>query len=655
MDFMKFFGFVLSLFLSGVLHGDNTEQTHRFVDGLLQRGMYESAILLCETEMQDAENSSEQTAAAVFYASEKVYVLSRLALTKPGPQRESVLRQIEQIEEQWKSKTDVDTANSFVDVFRFPYQLAIADLNLGELYRLEEAAGSFGMQEKKSEVFLDRSRLRLEKLLKIATNRIADRTVSASKVNELLAIQYQIEIQIARVWRILAFGFDRESPEQLDCLHRAQEIFSRLAALSGTDPILVQCRLENIACLRLLHEIDTAQKMFDQLLQRKAEFSESELVQLTAEGIRLFLAQGNIEQAILWSKVVPENPNNPQRPDFDLARLEAFLSQWKLASRSDETQSKPFLDQSLKFAEQMEQLHGPYWGRRAQILVAESTKNETTGDFGVYAQLAEDSFRREKFDDAIRYYDLATAAAERANNTAFAFRFALSVASIESRLAENDAEHDSAAWKRFRDAAKKWNEQEQASDAYLFGLRHVQRRVSRKEIPVGDLIDGLVDFTKIWPQSARKDEIARKAAELLEKESRFQEAYDICPEFEGRTKKLLDLQKLAAKGDRNEAIQQSRELWNANPQDTAIAEQYGDLLAMADEPDELQTALDFWREIEKNLNKNNSERADSENDLYWKAKETIIQLHLKLGNREQAQKLIDIIRLLHPEQARRFE
>ncbi|MCL2305787.1 MAG: hypothetical protein FWC43_10630 [Planctomycetaceae bacterium] len=594
--------------------------TLRFVDGLLQRGLYESALRFCETELQKTKGTVEQ---ADFFASEKVRVLTQFAISLPAAEREPILHKIEQWERQWKTQE-----NSF----QFPYQLALSDLKLGELYRLEEtaaAAQNSPVTEKRSIFFLNRARERLEELRKTAAGKIEDRTAL-------------LDFQTAMVRRSLALGFERTSGERIDALQRAIQGLTPLAVLNGTDPIIVQSRLEKAACHRLLHELDAAGETLDLLLQQKETLSESERVQAAAEGIRLFLAQGKIDQAIQWSAIEPPIPH----PDYDLARLETYLSQWKLVSRTDEMQGAPLLNRVLEFSKRMEQLHGPYWSRRAQMLVAECTKSETTRDFGVYLQLAEDAYHRERFDDAIRYYDLASVAAEQSNDAPSAFQFALAAASVEIRL-----EHDQAAQKRFRDAAKKWSDREQADAAYLFGLEMLQKSVAGKDAPVADLIDGLVEFTKTWPTSPQQGEIARKAAQLLEKEGRFQEAFEICPEFEGRIKTIGDIQTLTAQGYGDEARQKAAQLWKKNPQDAEIVQLYGDLLASSDPKD----ALEFWRDVEKRFENVGRPKTEAEDTLYWKAKESIIWLHFQLGNREQAKKLLDLVRLLHPEQSERFK
>ncbi len=632
------------------------DRTLRFIDGLLQRGLFVSAIRFCETESKKANDNPEQ---ALFYVSEKIRVLNRLALTRPKLQREPILRQIEELEKQWKPETDRLSATGSFEAFQFSYQLALSDLEVGEITRLEEKTGASN-EENRSGFYLERAKERLGNLFKTVSERIADPSIPRSKIDALVAIRLQIEFQTAKIWRTLGSGFERETPEQLDCLQNALRGFSQLAVLEGNDPILLQSRLEKIACLRQMHDLDAAGESLDRFLQRKDELSENDLIQATAEGIRLHLARGDISQAVQWSDVEPQDQSSPRRPDFDLARLEAYLSRWKHADRAGDKQAKELLNHALEFAGRMESRDGPYWGRRAQMLVAESTKNETSGGFGVYVQLAEDAFRREQFSDALRYYDLASDAAEQADDSATAFRCALAAAAIESRLAgsENDDadDRDRAAQKRFCDAAKKWPDLDKAADAYLFGLNHAQKSVDAKKMSVGDFIVLLVDFTNLWPQSPRRDEIARKAAALLESEGRFDEAFAVSPEFEGRTKKRTALQNLVEQGQKEEAIRQGQTLWEQNSDDPAITEIYGDLLAESESREQRQAALDFWRAVEKRLEQpGGPPKTEPENDLYWKAKEMIVRLHLKLGNTDQAQKLIDLIRLLHPEQSSRFE
>ncbi|MGL6193846.1 MAG: hypothetical protein ACRC2T_03380, partial [Thermoguttaceae bacterium] len=84
--------------------------------------------------------------------------------------------------------------------------------------------------------------------------------------------------------------------------------------------------------------------------------------------------------------------------------------------------------------------------------------------------------------------------------------------------------------------------------------------------------------------------------------------------------------------------------YEKNPNDLQLVDYYGTLLADTTDTGELKLALEFWRGVEKKLE--NKEK--SEPELFRKSKLTIINIHQKLGNHEQAKKLSELYRILYP-------
>lgn len=696
--------------------GEDFQEATRFVDGLLQRGLFSSAELYCDEQIRRFANHANNKSSLIFYVSEKVNVLTRFALTQPDLQRQEILRRLELWEKQWnkninEAKFD-ETTDSCTDVFRFPLQLAISDQMLGELFRYEEevhpekrfsattSAPSNPLERTalqtvpQSEVYLNQALDQMQ-ILKEKVERISGTGKNTRKqAQELLAIERQIEFRTALTWRTFAIGGKREisvveSPEKIDALQRAVRGFTNLATLSGKDPIILQSRLERIICLRLLLELDEATRAWEKLMESKSDFTKEFLIQVTAETIRLDLAKGDIAQAIRRSGFVRPDQNtsgsgNEQPttvvsnyPDFELARLESALSQWRLLKTAERQtsqaqQSQPWLERSLAFVEVIGQNFGPYWGRRAQMLLAKAAKNQATDNFQVYVQLAEDAYRRNRFDEAVNYYDFARSGAETQKDDESAFQLALAAASIESTLAANERNlathrkkygtnetvfsetlsdldesskdsHERTAMERFCEAAKHWATRKEAEEIYLYGISHAGRLLTRGEIDNSEMIDRLLEFMKLWPNSPKKSEIACRTAVLLEREGRFEETLQICPEFEGRAKTTLEIRKLVQENRIDDALALAKSVCDKNPESLELQIQYGELLANTDRPDRLRTALEFWRNLEKQLDESNALKTQNESDpALWKAKEMMIRIHEKLGNRQQAKKMLDL-------------
>ena len=75
---------------------------HQFLDGLLQRGLYESALHFCDSELQKAKGVTEQAAEANFFAAEKVRVLTLRAVSLAETEREPAIGQLEEWTLQWE-------------------------------------------------------------------------------------------------------------------------------------------------------------------------------------------------------------------------------------------------------------------------------------------------------------------------------------------------------------------------------------------------------------------------------------------------------------------------------------------------------------------------------------------------------------------------
>ncbi len=649
---LGFCGFLVPL-VSAEKEPDRALET-RFVDGLLGYGLFESALFFCEERIR--KNPGELG----FFSAEEVRILNRWALAVAGDRRAAVLERLERL-----AAERLPRLKSAEDAFRVQLQQAIVDQTLGERERLEQGNGPAVAPEPES----DRS-MRCAERCEALVKAIDALQASPEEARQLLGLRRNAEFRAALAWKSLALRFAPEDTEFSDALNRALRLFDQLGVLEIDDPLVWQSRIERIACLRLLGENTKASAFLDRLLA-DPNTPRTDLVQATAEGIRLFLAQGNLENAIRWAEV--ESPA-PDVPDYDLARLEAFLEQWarlvlnegrlsrekptdfEVSENRNPAHSAYWLSRSMQLTEKLDRECGSVWGNVARRLLTRTVQTRVPENAEVFSLLAEEAYRRGDFEEAVARFDLASQAAERAGNVGLAFQSALKAAAVEERQAAREAatvsSHGQAAMQRFRDAARKWEPQPQAENAYLAAVQQAGRLVQKQRLPVAEYIGLLREFLVRWPDSPKKTEIARQAARLLEHEGRYQEALEICPEFEGRARQMLEIRNLTEQGNLSAAKARFEELLRENSGDGELQEAYGDWLAARESPEEIQAALDYWRRLEK--------ISPDGSDSNWKAKERIVRLHLKQGNREQAKKMIELFRLLHPEmgspeQRRRFE
>jgi hypothetical protein len=97
---------------------------------------------------------------------------------------------------------------------------------------------------------------------------------------------------------------------------------------------------------------------------------------------------------------------------------------------------------------------------------------------------------------------------------------------------------------------------------------------------------------------------------------------------------------LAAVGDRNAALMQYGALVGESPKNTDIQGRYAELLAAANEPKELRQSLAIWQAVEA--------RSRRGSERWQRARHARIALLTRLGETGEAEKLLNLTRLLYP-------
>ena len=111
------------------------------------------------------------------------------------------------------------------------------------------------------------------------------------------------------------------------------------------------------------------------------------------------------------------------------ARFESLLA---LAAAAKGERAAAFQEQAAQTARLLDELHGPYWGRRAnQLLIAALPRGRGTANVELLVRKAESLFLQQDFDQAIAAYDDAAAAARSAGNLQQGFDLAYKGALVE--------------------------------------------------------------------------------------------------------------------------------------------------------------------------------------------------------------------------------
>ena len=117
--------------------------------------------------------------------------------------------------------------------------------------------------------------------------------------------------------------------------------------------------------------------------------------------------------------------------------------------------------------------------------------------------------------------------------------------------------------------------------------------------------------------------------------------HDQLSEAQAQTLRRIHAQALADAGHADEALRAFRALAAEYPRDARIQEGHARLLLGQKDRASLETALDKWRQIERNCRQGT--------DRWYRAKHAVALVHYRLGNKQRAARIITQLEVLHPE------
>ena len=474
----------------GTALADRDEQ---FVAGLRQRRLFELAERYCQQRLAEQDLSTKDR---VVVTVELIRVHAEHALNAPAAERDAV----------WQAARDA--AAQFLDDHRdqprtvlVRVQDALTLLSRGELARMEAEVSSAPEQS----LAAAREQLRQATRLLGEIDRELQDEIPRRRRNplrpdqltadELTALRHNIRFQLARAYKNQAICFPAGSNDHTASLTEAlRQLEEPLSQLPPQDPLAVQVRLEQAICLRLLGDADAAEKSLQGLAQ--SELAPESSLQVRAERIRLLLAQQQMRQAL---QVISQGRKigGRQSSELDFAFFETYVTSWKAAAdANDQDTAGKWRDKSIATAKFIEQTHGAYWARRAELLLVRIGQGSGDGSLEILRRTADDLYRKGQLDDAVAAYEKAAAAAEQTDDQRSAFEFAYKAALVQqSRRLHDDASD------RFRGLAVARKTMPHAASAHLLAIVN-SRQASvaagawRDEYP-----ELLQEHLKLWPTS----------------------------------------------------------------------------------------------------------------------------------------------------------
>ena len=515
---------VIALMLSvgGMACAVEGSDDQRFLAGLRDRGLFRLAETYCLDRLEDPQ-LSEQGRAEL--AIELSLTLADRAVASPPDQRGPLWQRARQAVEDFVGQ---HPESIWAPVVRF--QGALGLLARGELAREEsEVVLDKGPLVEEARTYLRAAIGELEELAgrlqeelrrasvpgqadagRAGPQRLTDR--------QLVSLQRNVRYQLARGFRNQAQCFPADSPDRSYLLTQADQLLEQLARLEVANPLAFTSRIDEIVCRRLLADYAAAAGKLDALDAEKPPPAIA--LRARAERLRLALASGDLQQAIRLLSAGREL-DGVTSGELDYAWLETCLRAWRAAGRSGDGQgAAQWQTKATEMVRLIERVHGPYWARRAEMLLAGYVGDAPDGNLEMRVRAAESSYRSGRFDDARDAYDRARSLALEQGDAARAFQLGYIAATIEHQRGRHVE-----AMSRYRQLALAAPTQPKAAEAHLLAVHHAEQ-IARTGSPgsLEQYVDVLQEHSQKWPQGPTADQVRWRLGRLREHQRDWQNA-----------------------------------------------------------------------------------------------------------------------------------
>ena len=409
-------------------------ESQRFIDGLHERRLFRLARQHCKTQLRREDLSDAQRVELTIAL---CHSFARHAAHAPPSRREALWRGAAETAEQFRRNHPNHPRQLVVEL-----QAALIAAARGELARQEAEVGgavATASAEALRELSAGAASLRdLDRRIQLRLPTAGANSAGGDLTEtELIALRRNVHYHLARALRNQALCFPAESAERADSLLQAEQLLQPLVGLSIDDDVVWRSRIELVGCLRLQGKVQPA--LIELSRAEKAVPGPAEALRLRAERVRLALAQGSPANAMELLKL-GRSSGGRTSPELDLAHVETFLAQSTAARRAgDEQQASRWQSQAADMIKAMERLHGRYWTRRGEMLLASSVAPGGAENIEVLVRTAKNHFLRKEYAEAAAAYQQAGAAARRAGAADQAFDLYYTAALVERRAGRSAA------------------------------------------------------------------------------------------------------------------------------------------------------------------------------------------------------------------------
>ena len=537
----------------------SSSEDSRIIEGLRSRQLYRLAEAYAAKRVVQA-GLSDKERAEVAAALIRTYAIH--ALNSPPAERNPL----------WTAADGIPVAfaefyptNSRLILVRLQTTLGL--LARGELARQEaevQAAGGASIEEARTYLrnCLDQLLTHKNAVAQLQRAMVQSNQADPDKLSlvELTAITHNLEYQQARAYINQALCYPAQSSDRRSSLLQALLILKPLTQHRADSPSMWPSRLAEIRCQRLLERFDESVERITALLKLEPPVD----VQLAARAqqVRILLDQQKFYEAakITEFERVIEGQSSA---DLDYALFETYVALWKDAETKNKTDDlKLWQAKAAVVAKQLDELHGAYWSRRAEMTLTDRAVSGDSSNVELLVKTAEGFYRQDRLADALITYDKAYQAAMKADAPSEQL---FQIGSTAAAIALNQDDYAGAA-RRFRELALKFPTQDKAPSIHLTAAHSLTFLIRRQAVPNWkDYQEILEENIRQWPSSPVVEQAQywlakRHASQKLWSEATYllmQIGQDF-PEYEAVVLLAREsaLQQLALASSRNELLDQ---------------------------------------------------------------------------------------------------
>jgi hypothetical protein len=489
-------------------------QLAQFVAGLRGRGLYELAGEYGSEQWQRPDLSDRQRADL---AIQLALVYTDLALTSPPAARDALWEKAGAFCAQLAADWPNNPRRPLVDV-----QAALVSLARGEVAREENVAvGQAAVNPDALEHLRVAARGLAEvskdinkQLVELRLRPPADASPDALTASELESLDVNIGFYLARAQRQLGLCYPPRSADRDNSLLQAVSRLTPLAGRAPADELAWKARVEVIACLRELGRLQTAQQNLRSWSHEAVPAEVAPL--LSAEEVRMLVAA---EQPLQAQEIARQaiGKHKGASGELALAMVETELAVWRESAASGARQDGRKL---TELVHQIESEHGPYWGRRAQLVVGSTLTSAIDGDVDhrdseTLLIAAQQLYATGRIGEAVAHYDLAAQQLEQGGTSDEAFAAWMTAAAIE-----REAGHVAAATDRYRRLALEMPAHARAAEAHQLAILCIAQQaadsIAADRPPItADYERLLQEHLAKWPNAASSGSVRLWLAKLL--------------------------------------------------------------------------------------------------------------------------------------------